>query len=96
MSTGLCARESRAEDRSPLSITIATVCFAPHRLGRNEEGQLRVPCYQYGGESESGLKPAGSKENWRCIALDKLGSVELLEGKMTNRPQPTTTGILRR
>jgi hypothetical protein len=29
--------------------------FCPHRLGRNKEGQLRVLCYQYGGESESGL-----------------------------------------
>lgn len=52
--------------------------FCPHRLGRNKEGQLRVLCYQYGGESASGLKPAGSPDNWRCIALDKLRSVELL------------------
>jgi hypothetical protein len=36
-------------------------------------------CYQYGGESESGLKAMGSPENWRCIALDKLRSVELLD-----------------
>ena len=60
--------------------------FCPHRLGRNKEGQLRVLCYQYGGESESGLKPAGSAENWRCIALDKLGSVELLEGRWQTAP----------
>jgi hypothetical protein len=25
--------------------------FCPHRLGRNREGQIRVLCYQYGGES---------------------------------------------
>ena len=25
--------------------------FCPHRLGRNQKGQLRVLCYQYGGES---------------------------------------------
>jgi hypothetical protein len=37
-------------------------------------------CYQYGGESESGLKPPGSPDNWRCIALDKLTQVTLLEG----------------
>ena len=29
--------------------------FCPHRLGRNRQGQLRVLCYQYGGESQSGL-----------------------------------------
>ena len=39
--------------------------FCPHRLGRNKDGQLRVLCYQYGGESESGLKPIGSRDNWR-------------------------------
>jgi hypothetical protein len=45
-----------------------------------------VLCYQYGGESESGLKPAGSPDNWRCIALDKLGSVELLDGGWRTAP----------
>jgi hypothetical protein len=29
--------------------------FCPHRLGRNRQGQLRALCYQYGGESLSGL-----------------------------------------
>jgi hypothetical protein len=55
--------------------------FCPHRLGRNNEGQLRVLCYQFGGESKSGLKPPGSPDNWRCIALHKLSLVELLVGK---------------
>src|ERR1700751_5880691 len=41
--------------------------FCPQRLGRNREGQLRVLCYQYGGESKSGLQPAGSPANWRCV-----------------------------
>ena len=50
----------------------------PHRLGRNKEGELRVLCYQYGGESESGLEPAGSPANWRCIVLEKLSRVQLL------------------
>jgi hypothetical protein len=54
--------------------------FCPHRLGRNREGQTRVLCYQYGGESGSGLHAAGSPANWRCIALEKLSRVELLEG----------------
>jgi hypothetical protein len=26
--------------------------FCPHRLGRNKHGQLRVLCYQYGGQRE--------------------------------------------
>jgi hypothetical protein len=60
--------------------------FCPHRLGRNKEGQFRVLCYQYGGESESGLKPPGSSENSRCIALDKLSSVKLLDGAWQTAP----------
>ena len=52
--------------------------FCPHRLGRNREGDLRVLCYQYGGEkSESGLQRAGSAANWRCVVLEKLGAVLL-------------------
>ena len=46
--------------------------FCPHRLGRNRAGEQRVLCYQYGGESESGLAPMGAADNWRCIAVEKL------------------------
>lgn len=60
--------------------------LCPHRLGRNREGQLRVLCYQYGGESESGLQPAGSPANWRCLALEKLSRVRLLEDAWRTAP----------
>jgi hypothetical protein len=60
--------------------------FCPHRLGRNKAGQYRALCYQYGGKSESGLKPMGSPENWRCIALDELRRVELLDGPWQTAP----------
>jgi hypothetical protein len=60
--------------------------FCPHRLGRNKGGQLRVLCYQFGGESESGLKAAGSPANWRCVALDKLSEVEILSGAWRTAP----------
>ena len=60
--------------------------FCPHRLGRNQAGQRRVLCYQYGGESESGLAPMGSPANWRCIVLEKLRAVELLEGSWKTAP----------
>ena len=60
--------------------------FCPHRLGRNREGQIRALCYQYGGESRSGLQPAGSPANWRCVALEKLGRVKLVEGAWRTAP----------
>jgi hypothetical protein len=55
--------------------------FCPHRLGRNREGRLRVLCYQYGGESQSGLQPVGSPANWRCVALEKLSRVNEVSGR---------------
>jgi hypothetical protein len=60
--------------------------FCPHRLGRNRQGQLRVLCYQYGGESQSGLHLAGSPANWRCVALEKLSRVKLLEDGWRTAP----------
>jgi len=60
--------------------------FCPHRLGKNKQGQLRVLCYQYGGQSESGLQPAGSLGNWRCLVLEKLRGVKLREGAWHTAP----------
>jgi len=60
--------------------------LCPHRLGRNHEGQLRALCYQYAGQSGSGLQAAGSPANWRCIAVEKLSRVELLEDAWHTAP----------
>jgi hypothetical protein len=60
--------------------------FCPHRLGRNHQRQVRVLCYQYAGESESGLQADGSPANWRCIALEKLSKVALQEGAWHTAP----------
>jgi len=54
--------------------------LCPHLLGWNRYGRLQMLCYQYGGESESGLKPAGASDNWRCLAVESLSQVELLDG----------------
>ena len=60
--------------------------FCPHRLGRNREGMRRVLCYQYGGDSETGLAPVGSPENWRCVVFEKLRRVVLLNGPWKSAP----------
>ena len=60
--------------------------FCPHRLGRNRQGCLRVLCYQYGGESQSGLQSVGSPANWRCVALEKLSRVKLTEDAWRTAP----------
>ena len=53
--------------------------LCPHVLGYNKPGQYRAFCYQYGGESNSGLRPKDGVGSWRCIALEKLRSVEVLD-----------------
>jgi len=69
--------------------------FGPHRLGRNREGQLRVLCYPYGGESRSGLQPAGSPANWRCVALEKLSRVKVSGGCLAHSAKSFTPCLLR-
>ena len=74
--------------RSPIS-AIYYSChrlLCPHRLGWNRRRQPRVLCYQYGGESESGLEPPGSPANWRCIAVDELSRVKLLADAWRTAP----------
>ena len=63
-----------------------TRLFCPHRLGRNRLGELRVLCYQCGGERDSGLGPSGSPENWRCVVFEKLRRVELVSGSWKSAP----------
>jgi len=70
--------------------------FCPHRVGRNREGQLRVLCYQYGGDSRSGLDALGSPANWRCVALEKLSRVKTVKGAWRTAPnhsRPTSCVI---
>jgi len=66
--------------------------FCPHRLGRNVDGQLRVVCYQYGGGSQSGLQPVGSPHNWRCVVLEKLSAVKLLDDVWRTAPNHSLPG----
>ncbi len=79
---------SAVENRRPISAVYHGLprLFCPHRLGRNRKDQLRVLCYQYGGQSESGLGPPGSPDNWRCIALEELSKVKLLRERWRTAP----------
>src|SRR5258708_10261758 len=65
--------------------------FCPHRLGRNRVGQPRVLCYQYGGQSERGLGPIGSPENWRCVVFEKLRRGEVWWGSWVASPRRNRT-----
>jgi hypothetical protein len=54
--------------------------LCPHLLGWNRHRRLQVLCYQYGGDSQSGLQPVGESDNWRCLAVENLSHVVLLDG----------------
>ncbi len=62
--------------------------LCPHLLGRNKKGRQRALCYQFGGESGSGLPmtPEGLG-GWRCIAVDKLDQVALQAGAWRTEPR---------
>ena len=62
--------------------------LCPHLLGRNKEGRLRALCYQFGGESGSGLRMVSEgMGGWRCIAVDKLSQVALQAGAWQTEPR---------
>lgn len=54
--------------------------LCPHVLGRNKDDVPHALCYQSGGISNSGLKGSGSPDNWRCLCVEKLTDVKLIEG----------------
>ena len=55
-------------------------------LAQIRSSVLPAMCYQYGGDSERGLAPAGSPANWRCLAVDELSEVRLLEDVWRTAP----------
>jgi len=59
--------------------------LCPHVLGTKNSRQQCL-FYQFGGSSSSGLAPAGSGDNWRCIPLGGLTQVRLVEGKWHTAP----------
>jgi hypothetical protein len=69
-------------DRKPISAIyngkFRLLC--PHVMGRNKDGAPYALCYQFGGQSNSGLRGRGSADNWRCICIEKLTDVQIIEG----------------
>ena len=53
--------------------------LCPYMLGRNKDGQLRILCLQFGGESGSGLPRRAEEGDWRCLAIEKLNDVTLVD-----------------
>lgn len=54
--------------------------FCPTTLGWNEYGIERVFGYQFAGDSNSGLEPLPSIDNWRCFDIDLLINVSFRNG----------------
>ena len=61
--------------------------LCPQVLGR-KSGRLRVFCYPFGGNSNSGLAMASeAMGGWRCFAVEKLSQVELRAGSWYTEPR---------
>jgi len=69
--------------------------LCPHVLGR-KSGRLRVFCYQFGGNSNSGLAVVSEgMGGWRCLAVDKLSQIELRADAWHTEPRsPRQTRIV--
>ena len=79
--TAVCRRRAIA---AVYDGTVRRLC--PHVLGYDGLGEHRVFCYQYGGESRSGPQARSGAGIWRCLSLDKLAHVELLDGDWQTEP----------
>jgi hypothetical protein len=61
--------------------------LCPHVLGR-KSGRLHMFCYQFGGDSASGLATAPEGIGaWRCLAVEKLSQVELCADAWHTEPR---------
>jgi hypothetical protein len=66
--------------------------MCPHVLGW-KHGRPQALFYQFGGTSSSGLGPDGSRDNWRCLPIDELRDVRVVDGPWhtaTNHSRPQT------
>jgi hypothetical protein len=63
--------------------------LCPHKFGWNNEHKPRVLCYQYVGDSVSGLRPSGTPDNWRCLAVEKFRDVAVLNDAWRTAPNHT-------
>jgi hypothetical protein len=72
-------------DRSRLYTTVREGYCAP-MCWATTNGERRVFCYQYGGETKSGPLPRSGEGIWRCLALSKLSMVEVLVGRWRTEP----------
>jgi hypothetical protein len=62
--------------------------MCPHVIGR-KRGREQALFYQFGGTSKSGLAPAGSPENWRCIPIAGLTNIRSEKGQWHTAPNHT-------
>lgn len=52
--------------------------MCPHVIGL-KDGHEHALFYQFGGGSRTGISP-GSRNNWRCICVNELSDVSIVEG----------------
>ena len=52
--------------------------LSPYELG-TKKGKYQCLFYQYAGESSSGVINGKSKSNWRCLKLNKLEQIQILD-----------------
>lgn len=61
----------------------------PHRLGTTKRHKNCL-AYQFGGYSEGGLEPDGSRKNWRCFHVDEITRAEIITGDWHTATWPSS------
>jgi hypothetical protein len=60
--------------------------MCPHVIGYGPSGNEQALFYQFGGGSSTGIGPDGSRDNWRCIRLDGLRDIKIVDGPWHTAP----------
>ena len=59
--------------------------MCPHVIGL-KKGKEHALFYQCGGKSKSGLSQVGSPDNWRCLPINELKGVSIVDGEWFTAP----------
>jgi len=59
--------------------------MCPHVIGKKNEREQAL-FYQFAGTSSQGLDYSGSSKNWRCIPIEGLSQVKIVDGVWHTAP----------
>jgi hypothetical protein len=76
------------QSRRPIAAVYQNFSACSVRIGWGETAKASFECFviSMAAQSETSLGPPGSSDSWRCVAVDKLSGIELLDRRWQTAP----------